>query len=177
MEMRKSTGTVRTIKRELGNVLEVVRASKENVRPSRMILNTWEDVQAVLSSTSGVVAGLKWKKAIQKMMNHVLKNDKVLSVCPIRDCEMGAEMLLMVTDSKIIISDGKFVLPLWYGDVSYLGKKQGVVSDYIVMETDDYLIEFTWDSKKGDLKLVYHTRKILFNKVRRTTTTRQLEVF
>ena len=90
---------------------------------------------------------------------------------------MGIEMLLMVTDKEIIISDGKFNLPLRYEDVTYMGKKQGVVSDYIVLESDKYLIEFTWNNKKGDLKLAYHTRKILFSKVRRTTTTRQLEAF
>ena len=173
MKMRKSTRTVRTIKRDLGNVLEVVKASKENIRPSRMELNTWEDVQAVLSSTSGIVTGLKWKKTIIKMMGYVYRSDKVLSVCQIKDCAKGRELLLMVTEDKILISNGTFMDCIWYEKIVYLGKKQGVVSDYVVIETDLLIYEFTWSNKK----LATFTNKTLFNKVRRTTTTRQLEAF
>lgn len=176
--MEKRTNMRRTVslaKRELGNVVEVVKASKENIRPSRMVLNTWEDVQAVLTSTSGIVAGLKWKKTIIKMMDYVYGDDKVLSVCPIKEYNKGMELLLMVTENEILISNGNYMDCIRYEKIIYLGKKQGVVSDYIVIKTDLFTIEFTWDNKKGDLKLAYYTRKILFSKVRRITTTRQLE--
>lgn len=163
----------RTVKRELGNVLKMikVKASKKDINLSRMTLHTCEDVQAVLSSASNVVTGLKWKKVIPKMMERVYRNDKVLSVCPVKDCEMGVDLLLMTTDKKVVVSSDKFTVSIYYDDIIYLGRKQGVVSNYTVIETDEYLIEFVWDNKK----LAKFTNNILFSKVRGTTTTMSLE--
>ena len=148
------------MKKEMKNLVKMVKVVVKEVTLSEMEIITCEDAQAVVTKASGVVAGLKWKKAIQRMLHKVERTDKVLSVCPIEDINTGKDMLLMVTMKNMIFCDGSKLLVMPYEEVRSLAARKGIVSDHIELDTHSYLFEFTWKDKK----LGNFTQDIILNK-------------
>lgn len=148
------------MKKEMKNIVKMVKVVVKDVTLSEMEIITCEDAQAVVTKAAGVVSGLKWKKAIQRMMQGVERSEKVLSVCPAEDVRTGKDLLFMVTMKKVLVCDGKRISVIPVEQIKTLAARKGIVSDHIELEAQSHLFEFTWKNKK----LGKFTQDIILNK-------------
>lgn len=139
---------IKTVKKEVVNMVKLMGVLANDCDLAKAKVFTPEDCMALLSKTSGVVAGAKWKQFIPSMMDHVGRHNKVVAVCTVKDLNSDTELLMMVTDMKVLLSDGSTVLNTYYEEIEFLLSRKGVVSNYMELETITNVIQFTWCNKK-----------------------------